>query len=308
MTTRRCATVALLVALSPAGASAQADLYPACDDQGLTFTAAPTLVANSSTRVGVEGQIVACWSRNFRGSEGDSTKREGQSYPQSLVFRLGADGRWAPSEAGLPGASRIGVAGGWGVSVSKANRPADRNRSIDDLGDADSSRGWIELVGDVTHEASSDWGEQNLLSGVQLRYGVSEPGLWRLMPSLVAHVEAVTPLRSPARDSVADPGTHARWGLRAYLNSSLDFLAAGLKELRVTGDAGFYRTAGLEEPLDAAGWDSGEFWTLGLAWVPDPDRGLPLRGIYLRYLDGEWPTDPTAESGVVLGVGFTLGG
>ena len=234
------------------------DSIPSCGDRGFTWGVGPALVSGpGEDRLGAVVDLTACIATgHMQLAQMDSLGLQ-DGYPASYIFRIDVDAAWTPTTVQVPQKSTFSLAAGWSVSLSMPHVRAPAEWPIDSLDAWEGggfNRGWIEIGLAAEHEVSADWRERNVLGSAQLRYGLNRSGWWRLVPSVVAHLDAVVPVASEARDTLglSDDG-HLRWGVRGYLNTGLDFVDAALVYLRVGVDMALYRTAASTRCLKSGG-------------------------------------------------------
>lgn len=320
MTPRRRWQVAVISVASMAvggwlapGLAAQDDPLPSCDERGLDWGLGPGFISGPGRRnIGIVADLSACFTGQTQLAPVDSLGLQ-NGYPASYTLRLGVDAAWPFGSVDLPQTSTISVSAGLSVSLAKPDLIAPDTLDPDSLPDWDGggfNRGWIEIGTAIEHEASADWGEQNLVGSTQLRYGLSHSGWLRLVPSILLHVDAVLPVTSDVRDAGdIELQGHVRWGARAYWNTGLDFVAARLAAFRLRADLALYRTSGLEEVLAEQGWNEGEYVTVTLS----REKFVKLLGpigigsFYARYMNGRWPTIASDADAFTAGLTIRAG-
>lgn len=198
---------------------------------------------------------------------------------------------------GLPEQVEVGVETGLSVALSE-RRPLD----LDDDPDADLFRfdyGFAAVGARVGYEASTDFDEQALLGGAELRW--TDPRR-PLLPSVVLTGEVVQPTASDVREALGlDRGIHGRVGIRGY------WLVGLPARFRVELDGTYFRTFGLDQALEVAGWDRGPYGSVEVARELNRALGrLRMESVFVGYARGQRPTGPDTRKAWLVGVELGL--
>ncbi len=303
--------LASVVALAgPAAARAQTDAEAlwVCDGGGFGWGAGPAFVATPEGRgLGVRATAGGCRTGHGRRAEG--------GYPRSWVLHLQADAL-VPLDRDhrVPDANTLRAGAGLSVSLSTPPPRAPRNLSPDELlawsrAHPGTNRGFVEAMVVAGYESDSAWREHLGTVGLDLRWGINAGDWRRILPSVVARLDAVRPFASDARDALGVAArTHGRWSVQAYWNQRLDFLAPWLERVQLQADGALYRTFGLEQELVNRGWHAGEHGTVTLRWTPRSRAGrVGVSSVYGRYSFGQWPTEEGERDGFTAGVTLRVG-
>lgn len=194
---------------------------------------------------------------------------------------------------GLPQQVEAGVEMGLSVALSE-RRPLD----LEDDPDADLFRfdyGFAAVGARLGYETSTDFGEQAVMGGAELRW--TDPRR-ALLPSVVLTGEVVQPTVSDAREALGlDRGVHGRLGVRGYWMVPLP------GRFRVELDGAYCRAFGLDEALEAAGWDRGPYASVELARGMDRAVGrLVVESLFVGYARGQRPTGADTRKAWLVGV------
>ena len=214
-------------------------------------------------------------------------------FPRSRWVGGGVEGVVPLRSLGLPQQVDAGVEIGLSVALSE-RRPLD----LDDDPDADLFRfdyGFAAVGARIGYEASTDFDEQAVLGGAELRW--TDPRR-PLLPSVVLTGGVVQPTGSKARDALGlDRDVHGRLGIRGYW---LIPLPAGF---RVELDGTYFRAFGLDEVLEAAGWDRGPYASVELARGMHRTVGrLVVESLFVGYARGQRPTGFDVRQAWLVGV------
>jgi hypothetical protein len=157
--------------------------------------------------------------------------------------------------------------------------------------------GALAVGGRVQYESSTDFAEQAVLGGIEVRWVNPH---WRLAPSTVLTLNAVRPVSSETRDTLGvDPAVHGRLGVRGY------WLAPLGRWLELEVDVAYFFGFGMDDVVADAGFDQGAFIATDLGLVVDwPVGGVRLERIFVGYAHGQQPTDGQERKAWTLGARF----
>jgi len=186
---------------------------------------------------------------------------------------------------------------GWSLCLCE-RAPDDPMAPLDEAPDAYAfHHGYLGIGGRIQYEASNDLEEQGIVGGAELRW--VDPSRW-ILPSTVISLEAVKPTRSEVRDALGlARETHGRVGVRGYWLVPL----GGPVSAEIEG--AWFWGFGLDEALDAAGFDEGPFASGELIFGVDRGVGrLLLESVFVGYAYGARPT--AGEETKAWSVGVSL--
>jgi hypothetical protein len=145
------------------------------------------------------------------------------------------------------------------------------------------------------YESSSDFDEQALAGGLELRY-IDVTRAW--LPSTVVQVDAVRSVSSESRDALGlENSAHGRVGVRGYWWVELGtWLEAEL-------DGAYFWTFGLEDELQAGGFEDGPYGAITVGYRPHwPVGSLEVASIFTGYAYGNLPTGPRDQKAWTIGL------
>lgn len=276
---------------------------------GSSLAVGPVLLddADGERRLGAALTGVLCSAGHDlrRSDDGGETG----AFPFSHVFA--ADGELTVLADGglMPIRNHLGARGGVLVSLSG---PAEVVECTDAMTDAECvdamartgatafDYGFVSLEAHAQVEASGGWEERNLVAGAQLRYGHVRS--W--IPSLVLSYDVVDPVSSDLRGAVGvSDEPFGRWRVQGYVSHAIGRVAGSV-------EASAFKANGLAAELDALGWDEGSWVAATLGWGVDRSVAdvFTLERLYLRYSDGQPPTQPVAGQSWSVGLELSLQG
>jgi hypothetical protein len=185
-----------------------------------------------------------------------------------------------------------------GYTIALMERAEDTMAPLDEMPRAFTfDYGVVGLGGRLQYESSADFAEQAVVGGFELRYVNPR---WPLLPSTVITLSAVQPTRSKMRDALeADDVLHGRIRARGY------WLAALGAWLELEVDASYFLGFGLDDAVEAAGFDEGAFGAATLGFAVDQAIGrVVLERIFFGYAYGQQPTDTEQRSAWTVGARF----
>ena len=214
-------------------------------------------------------------------------------FPRALYAGFEADGSVPFARLTLPQNLR---ASGWvGYTVSLTERTQDTGGELDaEPGAFAFNYGVLGVGGRLQYESSTDFGEQALAGGLELRW--VNPN-WILAPSTVVTFSAVRPLASDVRDALdADSEIHGRLGIQAY------WLAPIGSWLEAEIDGRYFIGFGMDGLVEAAGLDQGAFLSGAMAVVLRQAVGpVRLDKLFVGYSHGRQPTDAAERKAWTVG-------
>lgn len=303
----------LVLLVSPGPLHAQNGL-PYCAEAGLDWGLGPTLLSAPGGReLGAKGSLEGCFTGHAQLVPVDSAGLK-DGFPTSYSVLLETDFLVASRDLHVPAANSVRFSASWSVSLSRPELKAPRDWPIDRMDEWDGggyNRGFLDIGAAAAYESSADWKEGSLLLDAQVRYANNDPVWGHLLPSVVAYVGAVKPVSSDARDTLNLPlAAYGRMGVRGYWNTQLSNTNPFFSHVRLQGDVGVYRTFGLEQALEDAGWKQGDYASVSLRYAKRIALvyGLGLRSLYVRYSVGKWPTASGSDNAFSSGMLFNVGG
>lgn len=214
-------------------------------------------------------------------------------FPRALYAGFEADGSVPFARLTLPQNLR---ASGWiGYTVSLTERTEDTGGDLDEAASAFAfNYGVLGVGGRLQYESSTDFGEQALAGGLELRW--VNPN-WILAPSTVLTLSAVRPLASDVRDALdADSDIHGRLAIQAY------WLAPIGSWFEAEIDGRYFIGFGMDELVEAVGLDQGAFLSGALALMLRQAVGpIQLDKLFVGYSHGRQPTDPAERKAWTIG-------
>ncbi|MBW3533702.1 MAG: hypothetical protein KY453_00575 [Gemmatimonadetes bacterium] len=215
-------------------------------------------------------------------------------FPRARHLGLRLDGAVPVTELAIP--QNLEASAWYGLSVSLSERaPDDPELDLDAAPDAYAFHyGFLGVGARAQYETSADFDEQALAGGAELRWvDPRRP----LLPSTVVAWDGVKPLVSGVRDTLGlGSDVHSRLGVRGY------WLVPLGRRLRTEIEGGYFWSFGLDDALEARGWDSGPFVAGELAFAVDRPLGpLRLTSLFVGYARGQRPTDGERQRAWTLG-------
>jgi hypothetical protein len=242
----------------------------------------PALIVSDAgdVRPAVEGLAGLCRTRYaFR-----------PNFPSTTYVQTSVEGMVALADIRAPHQLKASAGLGLTMSLSKEN-PAQGIEDDQYL----FHRGFFGVSARGVYEASTNFEEQAITGGAELRY--VDPLRWYL-PSLVIAGDFVMPIESESRDLLGvDNESFRRLMVRGYW-----LIPVGA---RITAeiDGSLFRTQGLEAAVRAIGWASGEAISASLAYGPlFTVRSITVESIWVRYATGQVPVNQTNQKAFTLGV------
>lgn len=214
-------------------------------------------------------------------------------FPRALYAGFEADGSVPFAKLTLP--QNLRTSGWIGYTVSLTERTQDTGGNLDEAPSAFAfNYGVLGLGGRLQYESSTDFGEQAVAGGLELRW--VNPN-WILAPSTVLTLSAVRPLTSDVRDALdAESDVHGRLGIQAY------WLAPIGSMFEAEIDGRYFIGFGMDELVEAAGLDQGAFLSGRLALVLRQAVGpIQLDKLFVGYDHGRQPTDAAERKAWTIG-------
>lgn len=272
----------LFAVFLPAGAATQ----ERCAEEGLDASVSPELLAGEDDRE----TLALGFSLDYQRESADTRPR----FPRVSFLCVDVNGTAPFTRIRVP--QNLEGSLRFGASFSLSERaPPDPDADLDAAESYLFDYGVLGLGGHGAYESDTELDEQAVVGGGELRW--VNPN-WPILPSIVVTLDAVLPTRSEARDTLRlGKDIHGRLTVRGY------WLIPLPARLELELDAGWFRAFGLEEVLEAQGWDEGPYLAgelgLDVGWAVGP---TVLDELFVGYAWGQHATAGEERKAWTLGL------
>lgn len=260
-------------------------LIPELAAQSLSVKPGLVRMENEKLAIGVD--VEADYQKEY-------TLTSETTFPRLIQFDLAANATLLRRPAMNPKHQNLDLFLGYLVSFKKAQelQPGEEPEPGTDYGS-------LGLGINASFEADQTFTEQNVESGIELRYVNSAH---QFLPILESSYQFVLPVRSDIRDDLnEDNDFFKRFEARA-------FWAVRLNRFLLNPDFRYFRSIDLSSDLENLGLDEGLHSSISLGYMFANEETGPLRFfeyIYLQYNHGQLPVyldnRETIEAGITFG-------